>query len=319
MNKDFERHAFVSVVICTYNRAKYLEKCLNSLNKQTYPNFEIVVVDGPSNDETSQVLEKYPEIKLIKQEKLNGLSFARNLGIQASDGEIVAFIDDDAVADENWIKYLVEGYTDESIGGVGGPVFDKDGNCCEFKNGYISKTGIPSLIQENDLNYNDPHGNFFNYITGTNASFRKKVLYEVGLFDEYIKYNLDETDVCMRVILKSVYKIKHVNNAIVFHATAEGHNRVPPYYINWIEIIKNIVYFTLKNFPDEFSSYTFRPAKSLSIWSKKGIDLYVNKQASLKQLFDIHLKLAHGAVRGYKDGLFLNTKRLYRDNLLYRG
>jgi len=314
LNKNFNKSTFVSVVVCTYNRAKYLEKCIESLKKQTYPHFEIIIVNGPSTDETSPFLERYPEIKLVNQDELNGLSFARNLGIKASNGEIIALIDDDAVADKDWIKYLVEGYTDESIGGVGGSVFDINGNRCGFKNGYISKAGIPSLINEKDLNYNDPNGNFFNYITGTNASFRKSVLHKIGSFDAYIKYNLDETDVCMRVILKSGHKIKHVNNAIVFHAIAEGHNRVPPYYINWIEIIKNIIYFTLKNFPNEFSSYTFRPAKSLLIWSKKGISLYINNQASLKQLFDIHLKLVHGAVRGYTDGLILNTKRLYKGN-----
>ncbi len=69
------------------------------------------MVNGPSTDQTSQVLERYTEIKLVKQDKLNGLSFARNLGIKASNGQIIAFIDDDSVADKNWIKYLVEGYS----------------------------------------------------------------------------------------------------------------------------------------------------------------------------------------------------------------
>ncbi len=312
MDNDFENLAFVYVVVCTYNRAEYLEKCIESLKKQTYPNFETIVVDGPSTDGTYQVLKKHSDIKLIKQEKLNGLSSARNLGIKASNGEIIAFIDDDSVADENWIKNMVEGYTDDSIGGVGGSVYDMDGNCCQFKNGYVSKAGIPSLIQENDLNLNNPRGGLFNYITGTNASFRKHVLYKAGLFDEYIKYYLDETDVCVRVILKSGYKIKHVNNAIVFHASADGHNREPPYYINWSEIMKNNVYFILKNFQGEPSSYFFRPVRSLLDWSKRGIYLYTSKNLSLIQLLDIHRKLVYGAFRGYKDGLALKTKRLSR-------
>ncbi len=311
LKNDYDRLSFVSVVICTYNRAKYLKRCIESLKKQTYHNFEIIVVNGPSTDETNQVLEGYREIKVVTQEKLNGLSFARNLGIEASNGEIIAFIDDDAKADENWIKYLVEGYIDDSVGGVGGPVFDITGKWYQFRNGYISKAGIPSFIHENDFNYNDPKGSFLNYIMGTNSSFRKSILYEVGLFDKNIKYYLDETDVCVRVI-KSGYKIKHINNAIVFHEMIEGHNRKSRYDLNWSEIMKNIIYFTLKNFRGEFSSYVFRPTKSLFWWLENFYHTYRNKDISLKQLFDIYLKLVRGAIKGYTCGVVLNTYNFYK-------
>ena len=83
---------FVSVVVCTYNRCKYLEKCLNSLLEQNYYNYEIIVVNGPSTDETNLMLDKFSNIIVIEQESLNGLSFARNLGILASKGDIIAFL-----------------------------------------------------------------------------------------------------------------------------------------------------------------------------------------------------------------------------------
>lgn len=307
-----EKNKFVSVIICTYNRAKYLERCIESLKKQTYPDFEIIVVNGPSNDATDYVLNKYPDIRVVKQKELNGLSFARNLGIEASNGEIVAFIDDDAAADNKWIKYLVEAYIDDSVGGVGGPVFDITGNWYQFNNGYISKEGIPSFIHDDDLKYNNPKGRFFNYIMGTNSSFRKSILYEIGLFDEKIRYYLDETDVCVRVI-QSGYKIRHIKDAIVFHEMVEGHNRKSPWDLNWFEIIKNVIYFTIKNFGDDFSSFTLRPAKSLFWWLKYFIPPYLRKEISLKQLFDIYLKLVKGVIIGYKDGLFLNIHYKERD------
>ena len=310
LKHKFAKYPLVSIVICTYNRAHYLERCIKSLKKQTYPNFEIIVVNGPSTDGTNHVLNSYSKIRVVSQEKLNGLSFARNLGINASNGEIIAFIDDDSIADENWIAYLVEGYTDESIGGIGGPVFDITGNWHQFKNGYVSKAGISSFIHENDLKYNDPNGRFFNYLMCTNSSFKKDVLYEVGLFDIIIKYYLDETDVCVRMI-KSGYKIKHIDNAIICHEMIEGHNRKSPYDLNWTEIMKNVIYFTLKNFRSEFLSYTFRPVQSLFWWLKYFIPPYLNKDISLKQLLDIYLKLVKGAMKGYKDGLVLNIKKLY--------
>jgi glycosyltransferase involved in cell wall biosynthesis len=167
--------AFVSVIVCTYNRAQYLERCLDSLIKQKYPFFEIIVVNGPSNDDTERILNKYKTIKIIQQGVLDGLSSARNLGIKAAKGDIIAFLDDDAIANDAWIKCLIEGYTDILVGGVGGPVFDITGNWYQFRNGYITKEGNPSFNNYFDRDYNSPEGKCFNYLMGTNSSFRKSV------------------------------------------------------------------------------------------------------------------------------------------------
>lgn len=300
----------VSVVICTYNRPEYLKRCIESLKSQTYSNFEMIVVNGPSTDETNRVLEKYPEIQVLKQQTLSGLSYARNMGIKASNGEIIAFIDDDAVADKNWIQFLIDGYTDESVGGAGGPVFDITGKWHQFKNGYISKAGIPSFIQENDLNYNDPKGVFLNNLMGTNSSFKRDVLLRIGLFDESIKYFFDETDVCVRIIMHG-YKIKHLDNAIVFHEMTEGHNRKSPYDLNWSEIMKNSVYFIIKNFKRDLASYTIRPCRSL-IWRMRTfISPYINNEISMVQFFKIYLALFEGAIKGYICGIIKNVDNLY--------
>jgi glycosyltransferase involved in cell wall biosynthesis len=140
---------------------------------------------------------------------------------------------------------------------------------------------------------------------GTNSSFKKDVLYEVGLFDRNIKYYLDETDVCVRVI-KSGYKVKHIDDAIMCHEMIEGHNRKSSYDLNWTEIMKNVIYFTLKNFRSEFSSYTVRPVQSLFWWLKNFIPPYLNKDVSLKQLLGIYYQLIKGALKGYRYGLKVN-------------
>ena len=74
----------VSVIVCTYNRAQCLPLCLDSLFSQDFRDFEVVVVNGPSTDETDLVLAKYPEITRVRQPQLDGLSAARNLGIAAA-------------------------------------------------------------------------------------------------------------------------------------------------------------------------------------------------------------------------------------------
>lgn len=307
LNKKSEILKFVSVVICTYNRAKYLEKCLESLKKQTYLQFEIIVVNGPSTDETDILLEKYPEIKIIKQDKLNGLSFARNLGIEESEGKIVAFIDDDAVADVNWIKYLVEGYKDDSIGGVGGLVISPQGSnmpSIQFDRGIINKFGIPSAVRKDN---EELKKNEFPIIMGTNSSFRKDILEEVNGFDPYIKYYHDESDLCVRIIIKG-YKIVYTKEAFVMHYMVEGHNRKSTYEMNYSEIMKNNIYFIVKNFRGEFLSYTFRPAFSLFCWFRHLFGYpYLKKNISLKQLLTIYIKLFKGAIKGYVDGLIVNV------------
>jgi len=123
------KEPFVSIVICTHNRAKTLEKyILNSIQKLNYNNFEVIVVDDASTDNTNAVLKSYQNkiknLKLIRNNKMKGLCYVRNLGIKYSQGEIIAFTDDDCYVDKNWIKELVKTYKKNSkIVCVGGKTY----------------------------------------------------------------------------------------------------------------------------------------------------------------------------------------------------
>lgn len=118
------RLPFLSVVIPTLNREKYLEKCLTSLFKIDYPkaNFEVIVVDGGSNDGTMVMVQrKFPEVKFIL-ERRKGRSYARNTGWKQANGQIVVYTDDDCVLDRSWLRVLASGFDSKEIGGVGGPL-----------------------------------------------------------------------------------------------------------------------------------------------------------------------------------------------------
>jgi glycosyltransferase involved in cell wall biosynthesis len=104
----------VSVVICTYNRAKYLGKCIDSIARQTFPSekYELIVVDNNSSDNTAQVVDfkksQYPSWRLrYILEVQQGLSYSRNRGMREACGKYVLYIDDDAYADEQWIESIV--------------------------------------------------------------------------------------------------------------------------------------------------------------------------------------------------------------------
>ena len=109
----------VSVVVCSYNGGKTLEQCLRSLARQNYPDYETLVIDDGSTDNTSSIACRFP-VRCIRVEN-GGLSRARNLGTKESTGQIVAFIDADAYADEDWLYGLVTALEREGAAAVGGP------------------------------------------------------------------------------------------------------------------------------------------------------------------------------------------------------
>ena len=95
MNKD---KPLVSVIIPTRNRTEILNKCLDSLYAQDYPNFEVIMIDASTNHDTEKIIkEQYPQVKYIPfLHKANMRPQSKNLGIEAAKGEILAFIDDDS-------------------------------------------------------------------------------------------------------------------------------------------------------------------------------------------------------------------------------
>ncbi len=100
----------ISVIISTYNRAPYLKQALGALQYQTYDDFEVVVVNGPSTDDTDQVLSEFEgAIKRCDCASRN-ISASRNIGIKAAQGEIVAFLDDDAVPDQFWLANIASSF-----------------------------------------------------------------------------------------------------------------------------------------------------------------------------------------------------------------
>ena len=109
----------VSVVVASYNGGRTLDECLQSLVNLTYPDYEVVVIDDGSADNTPEIVAQH-DVRCIRTEN-GGLSCARNLGIEASTGEIVAFIDSDAYADPDWLFYIVTALREQDAAAVGGP------------------------------------------------------------------------------------------------------------------------------------------------------------------------------------------------------
>lgn len=236
----------ISVVINTYNRAHTLPRTLASLKFLRYlGEFEVIVVNGPSTDATNSILQAWSdEIKIGHCSETN-LSISRNIGIAMATGELIAFLDDDAIPESNWLNELAEIYIKDSrIGAAGGKVYLPSGVDFQAEFLFVDRLGNSQNLQKPRLNKSFPFSWRFPQNMGCNASYRKDYLLEVGGFDEEIEYYLDETDVCTR-LTDAGYIVAQIDGAYVHHKFASSHLRNESSIIeNHYPILKNKIYFS---------------------------------------------------------------------------
>ncbi|MEM7496867.1 MAG: glycosyltransferase [Pseudomonadota bacterium] len=218
----------ISVVVNTYNRGTHLEHTLRGLTALTYPAFEVVVVNGPSTDDTAERLERWKErVKLARCAEPN-LAMSRNEGIAAAAGDIVAFIDDDAIPHPRWLAALAGAYADPRVAGAGGFTIDHTGARWQVCKTVCDRFGgarhVSRFFDTGPLNR--PGSPVYPSLLGTNSSFRRSALLSIGGFDHAFAYLLDETDVCLRLV-DAGQRIVYVPEALVFHQFAASHIRNP--------------------------------------------------------------------------------------------
>lgn len=210
------RIPMVSVVICAYNAERTMRACLESLRAIDYPNFEVVIVDDGSRDRTAEVAAEFPEFRLVRQPN-RGLSIARNVGLHAARGEIVAYTDSDCVVDPHWLTLMVNAMVEGDMDGCGGP------NYAPPEEGRIeacvaAAPGAPCHV----LTAEDRA----EHLAGCNMVFRKSVLIALGGFDPQFTAAGDDVDICWRA-LESGFVLGFCPGAFVWHFRR---NTISAYY-----------------------------------------------------------------------------------------
>ena len=177
-----------SVLVCTHNGAATLGECLEGLGRLRYPDYEVIVVDDGSTDDSAAIARAHG-VRLIRTEN-RGLSAARTTALEAATGELVAYIDDDARPDEDWLGYLALAMRGGDHAGVGGPNLPVPGDGLVAE-AVANAPGGPVHVLLSDT--------VAEHLPGCNMAFRRDRLAAIGGFDAQFRVAGDDVDVCWRL------------------------------------------------------------------------------------------------------------------------
>lgn len=178
----------ISAVVCTHNGERTLPQCLDRLAALDYPDYEVIVVSDGSTDATEQIAARHG-VRLVRTDH-RGLSAARNAGAHAASGEIVAFLDDDAYPDPDWLRYLAASFESGSHAAIGGPNVPPNDETFVAQ-AVAAAPGAPIHVLTSDREAE--------HIPGCNMAFRRTDLEAIGGFDDQFRIAGDDVDICWRL------------------------------------------------------------------------------------------------------------------------
>ncbi len=239
--KMMEKKPLVSVIIPCYNGEKFIGDAIESVVNQTYKNWELIIVDDGSTDNSERIIKKYLQddrIQYIKHKKNRGIPAARNTGINASKGEFIALLDDD----DKWVPYklslqLEEFYKNAAdLGLVFGNIIMINSNGYVIRKGKNLKINLEKLTQEEILE------RLFlsNFISSITVLFKRECIREVEGFDENIKWGGDDYDLWLRIVGK--FKIKYLNRVLAMRREhCNNYTKIEKMAKGDIKLVKKVI------------------------------------------------------------------------------
>lgn len=238
----------VTIVIPNYNGLKYLSDCLNSLVSQSYKNYDAIIVDNASADQSVQFIKaNFPQFSIIENKINMGFSKAVNQAARAIKDGLIIVINNDTVLDPTWLEELVKFsnshkdfgscqskillYDTNKVNTIGNEIFFLGQGWC---GGYGKSSDLYTTIKE------------ITYCSGASMMIRKEVLDSVGYFDdeEVFMYH-DDLDLGWRLLL-SGYKNYLVPGSVIRHKYQYSRNARKYYYLEISRLVCIIKYYQLK-------------------------------------------------------------------------
>jgi glycosyltransferase involved in cell wall biosynthesis len=217
------------VVICTWTGGRWqeLREAVRSVAEQSHPPLETIVVVDYDTTLLDRARAELKDVVVIPNTEARGLSGARNSGLAMACGDIVAFLDDDALATPDWLRLLADEYKDENVLGVGGaivPVWERQPHWFPAEFGWVVGCSYRGLPGERAAVRN---------LIGASMSFRRELLSELGGFRHGLgrlgtrPVGCEETDFCLRV------ERAHPDGCFIYQPLAVVHHRVPAHRARW--------------------------------------------------------------------------------------
>ncbi|NTU67294.1 MAG: glycosyltransferase family 2 protein [Chlorobiaceae bacterium] len=198
---------FVSVIIPSFNEEESIAQCIESAMALDYPAYEIIIVDDGSRDLTLPIIERY-DVSVIRLSTNRGKVEALNRGIEKAKGEIIFFTDSDSSLDPKILRYLVEGFTDPTVGAVAGMVLPKRHNSYLLKMQTIEYIYGQSIIKAAQFK----SGGAVSICPGPATAFRRSVLLETGGYkSRTLAEDFDITLEMMELGYRAIYEPRAVS------------------------------------------------------------------------------------------------------------
>ena len=318
INSNIKHNKLISIIVSTYStkRINDFQNLLKSIRNQSYQNIEIVISVDENKELYHKIEKLIPEIekniKIIFNPRNEGLAHSRNIGVKNADGDIIAFVDDDAILFPDWAESIVKTFDGNNIGAVAGDIIPlwENNNMSWFPRELFwmiscSYSMTPDHKCEVERGF------------GTNMAFRKDIFYKVGMFDSEFGINGEKWTGGEDTIM--FLKVKDNGDKVFFNPDAKVFHKIYFYRIKMLNIVKrafNGGYSVAKmnklrkyNISDSTEErylrtllFEFYPRGFKKLLTKKSVE-------SLKQIFAVTMVIVSESI-GYLIGKLRNRQAL---------
>ncbi len=237
-----------SIIIVNWNGAPHLPICLNALRAQTLRDFEVIVADNASHDESLPLLARdYPEVKVVALPENRGFTGGNNAGICAAQGMFIILLNNDTEVDPHWLEEVVAAFERHPEAGLVASkmkLFDRR-DTLHTAGDFYRLDGVPGNrgVWEIDRGQYDREEYVFSACGGS-AAYRRSMLDQIGLLDEDFFYSCEDIDLAWRAQLAG-WKCVYAPRAVVYHKlSATGGGATASFYDG-----RNFIYVIAKNYP----------------------------------------------------------------------
>ena len=269
----------VSIIVLNWNGWKDTIECLKSLNKITYSNYEIIIVDNGSTDESVKCLEKLKKIKLILNKENLGFAEGNNVAIRRvlkeNKSDFILLLNNDTVVEKNFLTKLVKtAQKEKKIGIVGPKIYYHD------KRNVIQSAGSKiNLYLGKFPRVKSEKNTAVDFVIGACLLIKTEVIRKIGLLDKRYFLLFEDTDWCFRA-QKAGYLVLYVPNSTIWHKTSQSVKKISEVYyytrnLFWFEF-KHANYFQLACFLLNYFVFIFPKYFFGYLFVKRDFNLWKN-------------------------------------------